>query len=78
MPRTTMSATSTSSRRRFVDAGAAFGLKVRAGLHTGECERVEGELTGIAVNLGAGIAAAAGAREAVVSSTVRDLVAGQD
>lgn len=59
-----------------VDAVAAGGLKVRAGLHTGECERVEGKLTGIAVNVGARIAATARAGEVVVSSTVRDLVAG--
>ena len=45
-------------------------------IHTGECERAEGELTGIAVNVGARIAAAAVAGEVAVSSTVRDLVAG--
>jgi pimeloyl-ACP methyl ester carboxylesterase/class 3 adenylate cyclase len=59
-----------------VDAVTGLGLKVRAGLHTGECERVDGELAGIAVHVGARIAATAGAGEVVVSSTVRDLIAG--
>ena len=59
-----------------VHAVSELGLNVRAGLHTGECERVDGELAGIAVHVGARIAATAGAGEVVVSSTVRDLVAG--
>ena len=59
-----------------VNAVTGLGLRVRAGLHTGECERVGGELAGIAVHLGARIAATAGAGEVLVSSTVRDLVAG--
>jgi class 3 adenylate cyclase len=59
-----------------VEAVTGLGLKVRAGLHTGECERADGELAGIAVHVGARIAATAGAGEIVVSSTVRDLVAG--
>jgi class 3 adenylate cyclase len=59
-----------------VDAVSGLGLKVRAGLHTGECERVGDELAGIAVHLGARIAAMASPGEVVVSSTVRDLVAG--
>jgi pimeloyl-ACP methyl ester carboxylesterase len=59
-----------------VKALAGLGLKVRAGLHSGECERANGRLTGIAVHAGARIAATAGAGEVVVSSTVRDLVAG--
>ena len=53
-----------------------LGLDVRVGIHVGECELHEGKLSGIAVNIGARIAAAAGAGEVVVSSTVRDLVAG--
>ncbi|HXX85030.1 MAG TPA: adenylate/guanylate cyclase domain-containing protein [Casimicrobiaceae bacterium] len=59
-----------------VDAVSALGLKLRAGLHTGECERAGGGLTGIAVHTGARIAATANAGEVIVSSTVRDLVAG--
>ena len=53
-----------------------LGLDVRAGVHTGECERVGGKLVGIAVNIGARVAAEARAGEVLVSSTVKDLVAG--
>jgi class 3 adenylate cyclase len=53
-----------------------LGLEVRAGLHTGECEIVEEKLAGIAVNVGARIAAQAQPGEVLVSSTVKDLVAG--
>jgi class 3 adenylate cyclase len=59
-----------------VDAVGGLGLGMRAGLHTGECERAGNDLTGIAVHVGARIAATAGSGEVVVSSTVRDLVAG--
>jgi class 3 adenylate cyclase len=59
-----------------VDAVRGLGLSVRAGLHTGECERVGDKLAGIAVHLGARIAATAGPGEILVSGTVRDLVAG--
>ena len=53
-----------------------LGLGARIGVHVGECELHEGKLSGIAVNIGARIAGAAGAGEVMVSSTVRDLVAG--
>jgi class 3 adenylate cyclase/pimeloyl-ACP methyl ester carboxylesterase len=53
-----------------------LGLEIRAGVHTGECEVVDGGIGGIAVHLGARIAAQAGPGEVLVSSTVRDLVAG--
>jgi class 3 adenylate cyclase len=53
-----------------------FGLAVRAGLHTGECEIADGKVAGIAVHTGARVAALANAGEVLVSSTVRDLVAG--
>jgi pimeloyl-ACP methyl ester carboxylesterase len=62
--------------RSIVDALAEIGLDVRAGLHTGECEIANGKIAGIAVHTGARVAAHADAREVVVSSTVRDLVAG--
>jgi class 3 adenylate cyclase len=52
------------------------GLDIRAGLHTGECEREAGKLTGIAVHIGARIAALARPGEVLVSRTVKDLVAG--
>src|SRR5437763_678333 len=53
-----------------------LGLEVRAGLHTGECEIVGEKLGGIAVNIGARVASRAEAGEVLVSSTVKDLVAG--
>ena len=53
-----------------------LGLEVRAGLHTGECELVDGNVAGIAVHTGARVAAEAQPGEVLVSSTVRDLVAG--
>jgi class 3 adenylate cyclase len=53
-----------------------LGLSVRAGLHTGECEVADGKVAGIAVHTGARVAAQADADEVLVSSTVRDLVAG--
>ena len=53
-----------------------LGLQVRAGLHTGECEVVDGKVGGIAVHIGARVAAHAEPGEVLVSSTVRDLVAG--
>ena len=62
--------------RAVVDETLALGLAVRAGIHTGECERVDGGLAGIAVHIAARVAADADAGEVRVSSTVRDLVAG--
>lgn len=59
-----------------VASAARLGLEVRAGLHTGECERQDGSLAGIAVHIGARIAGAARPGEVLVSRTVRDLVAG--
>lgn len=53
-----------------------LGLEVRAGLHTGECERMEGKVGGIAVHIGARVVARAAPGEVLVSSTVKDLVAG--
>jgi class 3 adenylate cyclase len=59
-----------------VDGVGEFGLAVRAGLHTGECEIADGKVAGIAVHTGARVAALASAGEVLVSSTVKDLVAG--
>ena len=53
-----------------------LGLEIRAGLHTGECEVVDGKVGGIAVHIGARVSAEAGPGEILVSSTVKDLVAG--
>ncbi len=58
------------------DGVRELGLEVRAGLHTGECEIVDGKMSGIAVHIGARVAAEAAAGEVLVSSTVRDIVAG--
>ena len=54
----------------------SLGLEIRAGLHTGECEIHGTTVAGIAVHIGARVAALAGAGEVLVSSTVKDLVAG--
>jgi len=54
----------------------ALGLELRAGLHTGEIELDGADVRGIAVHIGARIAALAEAGEVLVSSTVRDLVVG--
>lgn len=51
-------------------------MQVRAGLHTGECELRGRDLAGLAVHIGARVAAQAERREVLVSSTVRELVAG--
>src|SRR6266511_3279540 len=59
-----------------VTAVRELGMDVRAGLHTGECELVDGKVGGIAVHIGARVAAQAEAGEVLVSSTVKDLVAG--
>jgi class 3 adenylate cyclase len=59
-----------------VSAMPELGLEVRIGLHTGECELVDGKVAGIAVHTGARVAANAKPGEVLVSSTVRDLVAG--
>ena len=59
-----------------VSAMQPLDLLVRAGLHTGEVEVADGKIAGIAVNIGARVAAQAGAGEVLVSGTVKDLVAG--
>ena len=60
------------------DGVEELGLEVRAGLHTGECELMNGKVGGIAVHIGARVASEAGAGEVLVSGTVKDLVAGSD
>jgi class 3 adenylate cyclase len=59
-----------------LDSLERLGLPTRGGLHTGECEFVGDKLAGIAVHVGARVAAEARAGEVLVSQTVRDLVAG--
>ena len=58
------------------DAVRRLGIDIRAGLHTGEVELLDDKVGGIAVHIGARVAAQAGAGEVLVSSTVKDLVAG--
>ena len=62
--------------REIVERVQELGLDVRAGIHTGECERVGEKLAGLAVNVGARVSGAAGPGEVFVSQTVKDLVAG--
>jgi class 3 adenylate cyclase len=58
------------------DSVRPLGIDVRAGLHTGEIEVTGADIAGVAVHIGARVSALAGASEILVSSTVRDLVAG--
>jgi class 3 adenylate cyclase/pimeloyl-ACP methyl ester carboxylesterase len=58
------------------EAVQELGLELRAGVHTGECEVHEGKVAGIAVAIGARVAAEAAPGEVLVSHTVKDLVAG--
>jgi class 3 adenylate cyclase len=55
-------------------AAPSCGIDIRAGIHTGECESVNGDLFGLAVNIAARVAALAPTGEVLVSSTVKDLV----
>ena len=54
----------------------SLGIEIRAGLHTGECELLNDDVGGIAVHIGARVVATAAPAEVLVSSTVKDLVAG--
>lgn len=62
--------------QQIVASVRSIGLEVRCGIHTGEVERFEHGVIGVAVNIGARIAELAGPSEVLVSRTVRDLVAG--
>lgn len=61
-----------------IDGVSELDLDLRVGIHVGECELHDGKPTGLAVNIGARAAAEATAGEILVTSTVRDLVAGSD
>jgi class 3 adenylate cyclase len=65
-----------SCARSIVGAVGELGLDMRAGVHTGECELHDGKVAGIAVSMGARVSASAAPGEVLVSSTVKDLVAG--
>ncbi len=58
------------------DSVRPLGIEIRAGLHTGECELMDDDVGGIAVHIGARVASSAAPSEVLVSSTVKDLVAG--
>jgi len=58
------------------DAVAELGIEIRAGLHAGECELIDGKVGGVVVHIGARVAAEAEPDEILVSGTVKDLVAG--
>lgn len=58
------------------DGVRSLGIEIRAGLHTGECELMGDDVGGIAVHIGARVAASATAGQVLVSGTVKDLVAG--
>ncbi len=64
--------------RAIRDDVGELGLELRAGLHTGECELVNGDLAGLAVHIGARVGAIAAPGEVLVSGTVKDLVVGSD
>ena len=55
-----------------------MGIAIRAGVHVGEVEVRGGRLGGLAVHIGARVAARAGAGEVLVSSTVQQLLAGSE
>jgi class 3 adenylate cyclase len=62
--------------KAITEAVRALGIQVRAGIHTGECEIRRGDLAGLAVHVAARVGAVAGPNEVLVSSTVKNLVAG--
>jgi class 3 adenylate cyclase len=62
--------------RSIAEAVAPLGVRIRAGVHTGEVETIDGKVGGLGVVIGARVGALAGPSEVVVSQTVRDLVAG--
>jgi class 3 adenylate cyclase len=62
--------------RSIAEGVRPLGIEIRAGLHTGECELRNGDVGGIAVHTGARVSSQAKAGEVLVSSTVKDLVAG--
>lgn len=62
--------------RTIAEGVGELGLEIRAGLHTGECELLDDKVAGIAVSIGARVAAQASPGEVLVSQTVKDLVVG--
>jgi len=62
--------------QEIVETVRPLAIEVRAGLHTGECEIVDGKCSGLSVSIGARVMANAGPSEVLVSRTVKDLTAG--
>jgi class 3 adenylate cyclase len=62
--------------RAILQSSEALGMRVRAGMHTGECEVMGDDIGGIAVHIAARVSACSGPDEVLVSRTVKDLVAG--
>ena len=75
-PRSTARRAASAAPQAIAESVSALGLSIRAGLHTGECEVIDGKLAGIAVHIAARIAALAEPDEVLVSNTVKDLVVG--
>ena len=67
-----------SCAKEIVECMAPLRLAVRCGLHTGECEFIDGDVGGIAVHIGARVCSLAQGDEVLVSSTVKDLVVGSE
>jgi class 3 adenylate cyclase/pimeloyl-ACP methyl ester carboxylesterase len=63
---------------RLHDGAASLGLQLRVGIHSGECERIGNDLSGLAIHIAARIGSAAAPGETFVSRTVADLVAGSE
>ena len=61
-----------------VDAVRALGIEVRAGIHTGEVESLDGKVGGLAVSIGARVGSVAAPSTILVTSTVKDLCAGSN
>ena len=64
--------------RSIVESVRPLGIEVRAGLHIGECETIDGKIGGLAVNIGARVGSLAGPSEVLVSQTVKDLMVGSN
>ena len=61
-----------------VSSAQDLDLNIRCGLHTGECEFLDGDIGGIAVHIGARVTGLAKPQEVLVSGTVKDLVVGSE
>src|SRR5712691_6032730 len=64
--------------RAILESSEPLGIRIRAGLHTGECEVMGDDIGGMAVHIAARVSALAGPGEVLVSRTVKDLVVGSD